>query len=90
MHGAYREILLKLQASITSYIQSPGNIPFDKFRAFKSMTQEGEEPFRFVDGEVIEQFLDCSAEAQEEIVEMVGWRDVETVKGLVETLRRVH
>lgn len=90
IHEAYQDVLLRLQASIASYIQSPGDISFDKYRAFKTMTRDGEEPFRFVDGQVIEQFLDCSAEAQEKIVEMVEWKDVETVKGLVEALRRVH
>jgi DNA damage-binding protein 1 len=81
---------MRLQASIAAHVQSPGHMPFDKYRAFKTMVREGDEPFRFVDGDLIEQFLDCSAEAQQEIVELVGGKNVESVKGMVESLRRLH
>lgn len=90
MNPYYQDLLLRLQTSIASYVQSPGDIPFDKYRAFKTMVREGEEPFRFVDGELIEQFLDLSNEAQEEIVEMARGKSVENVKGIVEALRRLR
>ena len=83
---------MRLQASIASYIVSPGGMPFNKYRAFKSTVRQADEPYRFVDGELIERFLDCSAELQEEIVGKVGGRTVtvEYVKGMVEGLRRMH
>ncbi len=70
-------------------VQSPGDLPFHKYRAFKNQVREAEEPFRFVDGELIERFLDCRGEVQEEIVEGLGV-DVEDVKGMIESLRRLH
>jgi len=38
---------------------------------------------------LIERFLDCRGEVQEEIVEGLGV-DVEDVKGMIESLRRLH
>ena len=43
---------------------------------------------RFVDGELVERFLDLDAEKQETVVEGLGV-DVEEVKELVEGLRRL-
>lgn len=71
-------------------VDSIGNMPFNKFRAFRSMARESDEPFRFVDGELIERFLTCEPSIQEKVVEMVGNMDVEQVKGMIEGLRRLH
>jgi DNA damage-binding protein 1 len=51
------------------------------------MGEEG--PVRFVDGELVEAFLDLGVEAQERVVEglEVG---VEEVRGIVEGLKRIH
>jgi DNA damage-binding protein 1 len=62
---------------------------FAKFRAFKNTVREEDEPMRFVDGELVERFLDCSEEVQNKAVEGLGV-DVEEVRGLVEGLRRLH
>jgi DNA damage-binding protein 1 len=43
-----------------------------------------------VDGELLEQFLDCEAALQEEIIAEVGSRNVAEVKGMIEALRRLH
>ena len=44
-----------------------------------------------MDGDLIERFLDCRGEAQEEIVAGLGGGvDVEDVRGVVEGLRRLH
>ena len=80
---------MRLQANIAGLVNSPGNMPFNKYRAFKSSVREAEEPFRFVDGELVERFLDCGPRVQEEIVEGLGV-DVEDVRGMVESLRRLH
>ena len=82
---------MRLQAKLATVTESPGNVPFSTYRAFKNTVREAEEPFRFVDGELIERFLDCSREVQDEIVRDVrGEGDVEDVKAVVERLRRLH
>jgi DNA damage-binding protein 1 len=49
---------------------------------------------RFVDGELVERFLDCSVDVQEKCVKglLVDSRQVtvEEVKEMVEALRRLH
>ena len=80
---------MRLQTNMAKCIQSPGNIPFNKFRAFKNQVREAEEPYRFIDGELIEKFLDCPSTLQEEIVQDLGVT-VEHATEVVEALRRLH
>lgn len=91
----YQNFLMQLQSTIAPYVESPGNMPFNKFRAFRSTVRASEEPFRFVDGELIERFLDLDSSIQEEIVgllskEISGGMDVDGVKSIIEALRRLH
>ena len=86
---------MRLQANIASMVRSPGDVPFNSYRAFKSSVREAEEPFRFVDGELVERFLDCSEEMQVEMCEGLSTGmgkevDVEEIRGIVEGLRRLH
>lgn len=81
---------MRLQSTLAAYVDSVGNLPFNKFRAFRSMVREADEPFRFVDGELIERFLSCEPSIQEEIVRLLGAVNVESVKGMIEALRRLH
>jgi len=62
---------------------------FAQYRAFKNQVRESEEPYRFVDGELVEKFLDLTDEQQSTACKGLG-RDVEEVRGLVEGLRRLH
>lgn len=80
---------MELQSSLAEHVQNPGYMPFLKYRGFKTLVREADEPFRFVDGDLIERFLDCNAELQEKIVEKVGV-GAEEVRSLVEGLRRMH
>lgn len=48
-----------------------------------------DEPMRFVDGELVEKFLDMGAGVQEQAVQGLGV-GVEEVRDLVEGLRRLH
>jgi DNA damage-binding protein 1 len=80
---------MRLQASLSTHIRSLGDIPFNTYRSFKNSEMENEEPFRFVDGELIERFLDLETGKQEEICGALGV-GVEDVRGVVEELRRVH
>lgn len=82
---------MRLQQAIAARVQSPGHVPFNTYRAFKNAVRESEEPFRFVDGELVEKFLDCPASLQESICEEVGVQaDVEEMRAMVEELRRIH
>lgn len=81
---------MTLQNAIASKVESLGDLPFEKFRAFRTLVRSADAPYRFVDGELIERFLTCDPSLQEEIVEEVGSGDVEEVKGMIEALRRLH
>lgn len=88
-----QDLLMRLQVAIAARVQSPGNVPFNTYRAFKNSVREAEEPFRFVDGELIEKFLDCSSTTQEGICKDLGLEkaaDVEDMRAMVEGLRRIH
>ena len=80
---------MRLQSNIAQHVRSPGNMPFNKYRAFKNEVREADEPYRFVDGELIEKFLDCSPAIQKEIIEGLAV-EVEDVRAMVEGLRRLH
>jgi DNA damage-binding protein 1 len=86
----HNDFLITLQSVIASKVDSLGDLPFDKFRAFRTLTRSADAPYRFVDGELLEQFLDCEVALQEEIIAEVGSRDVAEVKGMIEALRRLH
>lgn len=88
-----QDLLIRLQARMAELVLSPGGIPFNKFRGFRSQVRDcGEEgPTRFVDGELVETFLDLSAEAQEVVGRELGVAGGgEEVRGLVEGLKRIH
>ncbi|KAF2428256.1 hypothetical protein EJ08DRAFT_735649 [Tothia fuscella] len=83
-----QNFLMQLQANLAECVASPGNIPFNFFRGFRNQIRQAEEPMRFVDGELIEKFLDCSDEVQERVVRGLGV-EVGEVRDLVEGLRRL-
>lgn len=80
---------MRLQARMASLLLSPGNIDFLSYRGFKDEYREAVEPFRFVDGELIEKFLDVGEEVQGEVVQGLGV-GVEDVRNFVEELKRLH
>lgn len=81
---------MTLQTVIADKVESLGNLPFNNFRAFRTLTRTADAPYRFVDGELIETFLTCEPQVQEEIVAEVGSGNVEDVKVVIEALRRLH
>lgn len=92
---SYRDLLMRLQSNMAAMLRSPGDIPFNSYRAFKNSVREAEEPFRFVDGELVERFLDCTKDMQDEMCKGLGAQtgkaiDVEDIKGIIEGLRRLH
>ncbi|KAJ6133854.1 hypothetical protein N7523_000176 [Penicillium sp. IBT 18751x] len=86
----HQDFLMTLQTAIASKVESLGDLPFEKFRAFRTLVRSADAPYRFVDGELIEQFLTCDPSLQEDIVAEVGSGDVDEVKGMIEALRRLH
>lgn len=80
---------MNLQIALASRIHTLGNIDFSTYRSFKSRDIGSTEPFRFVDGELIERFLDQDEETQREIVQGLG-PSVEDVRNVVEGLKRLH
>ncbi len=91
----HRDLLMRLQAALAPMVSSLGNVPFNTYRSFKNMVREAEEPYRFVDGELIEEFLNLREGMQESVVGGLGEVGVkagglEGVRELVEGLRRLH
>lgn len=64
-----------------------GGIPFNSYRNFKNSERESEEPFRFIDGELIDRFLDLTGEEQDDLSKGIGGASV--VREVVEELRRL-
>jgi DNA damage-binding protein 1 len=81
--------LIRFQNNLVQTITSIGKINFNPYRSFRNEQREGEGPFRFIDGELIERFTDLEDEVQEEICEGLG-PDVEYMRDLVEDLKRLH
>ncbi|PGH18407.1 hypothetical protein AJ79_00476 [Helicocarpus griseus UAMH5409] len=95
INPAYQDLLMRLQSTMAGLVVTPGEMPFNKFRAFRNTVRQAEEPYRFVDGELIERFLGCGEQLQREIVgkvvaDGVAGVSVEGVRGIVEGLRRMH
>ena len=91
----YLDLLISLQTALATRVNSLGDVPFDTYRAFRSAAVESEEPLRFVDGELVERFLDLTLMEQDQVVGELGSLGTskggtEGVRSLVETLRRLH
>lgn len=83
---------MRLQSTLASFVVSPGQVPFNKYRAFKNGVRQADEPFRFVDGELVEQFLNCSSEMQEAVLNRMGagTESLAHLKAMIEGLKRMH
>lgn len=91
IHPSKQNLLISLQATLASYVKSPGDIPFMSYRAVHNMVRTETDPFRFVDGELVEHFLNLDETTQESIVEDLRLGvHVEDVRSLVEGLRRLR
>ena len=84
-----QDLMLNFQTRLASAIQTTGMIEFSTYRAFRNREREGDGPFRFLDGELLERFLDVDEATQEEICRGLG-PSTEDMRNIVEDLRRVH
>jgi DNA damage-binding protein 1 len=65
--------LLGLQSVLASRAQAPGFMPWSKYRAWKTEVMEKDEPFRVVDGEMLEAAIHQLSDAElEECLREVG------------------
>ncbi|KAI9683587.1 MAG: hypothetical protein M1829_004890 [Trizodia sp. TS-e1964] len=79
--------LMKLQSNMAECMPNLGGLSFNTYRS--NDMGEVNEPFRFVDGNLIERFLDFGEEAQQLMVEGLD-HSLEEVRTMVEELRSLH
>ncbi|KAA8904984.1 mono-functional DNA-alkylating methyl methanesulfonate N-term-domain-containing protein [Sphaerosporella brunnea] len=93
---AKTQLLLQLQANLAKFIDSIGGLQFNRWRAFSTPGRSAEEPYRFVDGDFIERFLELPEDVAEKVVKGGNSElyaldaSVDEVRGLVESLKAVH
>ena len=93
------DLLMRFQANLAPFVKAPGtindpndghaNIDFNTYRSFRNAERQGDGPFRFVDGELLERFLDVDETTQAQICEGLG-PSVEAMRNMVEEFRRMH
>lgn len=84
-----QDLLMRFQSKLTDRLKTTGGIKFEKNRSFRNAEREGDGPFRFLDGELLERFLDMGEEAQQEICQGLG-PSIEDMRNIVEELKRMH
>ncbi|KAI5463857.1 mono-functional DNA-alkylating methyl methanesulfonate N-term-domain-containing protein [Mariannaea sp. PMI_226] len=85
----YQALLIEFQSRLEEYIQTAGGLEFKRWRAFRNETRESDGPYRFVDGEMVERFLDMDEEKQMSACRGFG-PSLEDMRGMIEELRRLH
>ncbi|KAI2622197.1 mono-functional DNA-alkylating methyl methanesulfonate N-term-domain-containing protein [Hypomontagnella submonticulosa] len=85
----YQDLLMRFQNKLAEAVETTGNILFSRYRSFRNEERESDGPFRFIDGEFLERFLDIDEKTQAEICAGLG-PDVEDMRNLVEELKRIH
>ncbi|KAI0966279.1 mono-functional DNA-alkylating methyl methanesulfonate N-term-domain-containing protein [Xylaria arbuscula] len=85
----YQDLLMRFQTKLADVVETTGTIEFSRYRSFRNEEREAEGPFRFVDGELLERFLDLDESQQETICEGLG-PNAEAMRNLVEELKRMH
>ncbi|KAJ1331792.1 DNA damage-binding protein 1 [Microdochium nivale] len=91
----YQDLLIRFQTNIANITSSNfvdfevGHISFDAYRSFRNTEREADAPFRFVDGDLLERFLDLPEELQEQACVGLG-PSVEDMRTMVEDLKQLH
>jgi DNA damage-binding protein 1 len=88
----YMDLLIRFQSMLAGCVESPGELTFAKYRASSLEPPHGQkkrsEPWRFVDGELLERFLDMTEQRQELLCEELG-ETAEHMREIVEELKRM-
>lgn len=84
-----QDLLMTLQTKIAGIVKGLGNMNFLVYRGFRNSEREAAEPFRFIDGELLDYFLDFDEDVQKEVAAGLG-PSVEDLRNMVEELRRMH
>ncbi|CAK7198317.1 hypothetical protein SEUCBS139899_000977 [Sporothrix eucalyptigena] len=84
-----QDLLMRLQAKLEDTVKGLGNTSFSSYRAFRNREREAAEPVRFLDGEMLERFLDLDEEMQKEVAKGLG-PSVEDLRNTIEELKRLH
>ncbi|KAK1749837.1 DNA damage-binding protein 1 [Echria macrotheca] len=84
-----QDLLLRFQDKLAAVIKTAGGIEHRTYRAFRNAERESDRPYRFVDGELLERYLDQDEETQKEICQGLG-PSIEDMRNTVEELRRMH
>ncbi|WXC65387.1 hypothetical protein SNK03_011191 [Fusarium graminearum] len=85
----YQDLLMTFQSRMEECVLALGNVEFKLWRSFRNDNRESEGPYRFIDGEMIERFLDMGEEQQELVCDGLG-PTVEDMRNMIEELRRMH
>lgn len=85
----FQDLLLTFQSQIEAHIETPTGLEFQRWRAFRNGSRESDGPYRFVDGEMVERFLDMGEVMQESVCKNLG-QSVEYMRGIIEELKRLH
>ncbi|OAA66753.1 uv-damaged DNA-binding protein [Niveomyces insectorum RCEF 264] len=84
-----QDLLMNLQAKLETVVRGLGNTTFSAYRGFYNAEREAGEPNRFLDGEMLERFLDLDDELQKEVAQGLG-PSVEDLRNSIEELKRMH
>ena len=84
-----QDLLMRLQARLEDTVKGLGKTSFSAYRGFRDQIREAEGPLRFLDGEMLERFLDLDEEMQKEVAKGLG-PSVEDLRNTIEELKRLH
>ncbi|KAF5009829.1 hypothetical protein FDECE_3975, partial [Fusarium decemcellulare] len=68
----YQDLLMTFQSRMEEYIRAPGSVEFRLWRSFRNENRKSDGPYRFIDGEMVERFLDMDEGKQELVCEGLG------------------
>lgn len=85
----YINLLLQLQTNIGEVRKTIGGLKHAEYRAYKCSGVTNSVPTRFVDGDLIEEFLDLTSDQQREVCDGLG-KTVLEIESMVEDLSRLR
>ncbi|KAK5077880.1 hypothetical protein LTS08_003282 [Lithohypha guttulata] len=95
INPTYVDALLRIQSCLSTRVLAPGYMPWAKYRAWSTEVREVDEPFRFVDGEMVESgLLNLPDNTLNDVLRESGLNEqglsIEKLKSWGEDLRRLY